>query len=50
VRVTVYLSFEILKKIDLAAANAKLSRSAFIEAVLRKYLSDQERLVQARTD
>jgi metal-responsive CopG/Arc/MetJ family transcriptional regulator len=48
VRVTLYLSSKILKKIDREAAVAKVSRSAFIEAILVKYLNDRKRLGAAR--
>jgi len=50
VRITLTLSSDILKKIDRAAAIAKVSRSAFIEAVLRQYLSDREKLARPSTN
>jgi hypothetical protein len=40
VRITLILSSDILKEIDRLAADAKVSRSAYIEAVLRQHLSD----------
>jgi metal-responsive CopG/Arc/MetJ family transcriptional regulator len=50
VRISLTLSSNILKEVDRQAAIAKVSRSAFIEAVLRQYLSDREKLAQTRTD
>jgi metal-responsive CopG/Arc/MetJ family transcriptional regulator len=41
VRVTVYLSTDVREKVDQAAAEAKLSRSAFVEAVLKKHFQEQ---------
>ena len=49
VRVTLYLTPEILKKINREAAIAKISRSAFIEAVLRRYLSGRKSVAQRTT-
>jgi metal-responsive CopG/Arc/MetJ family transcriptional regulator len=50
VRVTLYLSSEILREIDQRAAIARVSRSTSIEAVILEYLSNRERLVDARAD
>jgi metal-responsive CopG/Arc/MetJ family transcriptional regulator len=41
VRTSLTLSSDVLEAIDRLAVGAKVSRSAFIEAVLRQYLSDQ---------
>jgi len=38
VAVTVYLSKDVLRNVDRAAAESKLSRSAFVEAVLKQHL------------
>jgi metal-responsive CopG/Arc/MetJ family transcriptional regulator len=49
VRITLTLSSDILKKlIGRPLALAKISRSAYIEAVLRRYLSIRERLAQMK--
>jgi metal-responsive CopG/Arc/MetJ family transcriptional regulator len=50
VRITLTLSSNLLKEIDREAAIAKLSRSAYIEAVLHQYLRDRERLAHMETD
>jgi Ribbon-helix-helix protein, copG family len=50
VQVSLTLSSDILKEVDRQAAIAKVSRSAYIEAVLRQYLSDQEHLARIRKD
>lgn len=43
VRISLTLSSDILKEVDRQAVIAKVSRSAFIEGVLRQYLRDQTR-------
>jgi metal-responsive CopG/Arc/MetJ family transcriptional regulator len=41
VRISLYLSADVLKEVDRLARAAKLSRSAFIEDVLRQHLKKQ---------
>jgi metal-responsive CopG/Arc/MetJ family transcriptional regulator len=48
VKISLTLSSDILKEVDRQAA--KVSRSAYIEAVLRQYLSDREHLAHVKTD
>jgi metal-responsive CopG/Arc/MetJ family transcriptional regulator len=43
VRITLTLSSDIMKEVDRQAALAKVSRSAYIEEVLRQYLRTRER-------
>jgi metal-responsive CopG/Arc/MetJ family transcriptional regulator len=50
VRILLTLSSDVLREVDRKAAIAKVSRSAYIEAVLRQYLSDREHLAHVRTD
>jgi metal-responsive CopG/Arc/MetJ family transcriptional regulator len=44
------LSSNLLKEIDREAAIANVSRSAYIEAMLRQYLRDRELLAHMETD
>jgi metal-responsive CopG/Arc/MetJ family transcriptional regulator len=48
IRVTLTLSPNILKKVDRQAAIAKVSRSVYIEAVLRQYLSGRKHLAHGK--
>jgi metal-responsive CopG/Arc/MetJ family transcriptional regulator len=41
-RISLTLSSDVLKGIDHLAAKANVSRSAYIEAVLRQYLRDRD--------
>lgn len=43
VRISLYLSSDVLQKVDRVAHAAKLSRSAFIEDVLRQHLQKAKR-------
>jgi metal-responsive CopG/Arc/MetJ family transcriptional regulator len=43
VRIARYLSSDVLKEVDRLARSAKLSRSAFIEDVLRQHLEKSKR-------
>jgi metal-responsive CopG/Arc/MetJ family transcriptional regulator len=50
VRISLTLSLEVLEGINRLAAKASVSRSAYIEAVLRQYLRDRERLAHVQSN
>jgi metal-responsive CopG/Arc/MetJ family transcriptional regulator len=49
VRISLYLSKSVLKEVDRAAAMSKVSRSAYIDAVLRQHF-EQQRTPPQKTD
>jgi metal-responsive CopG/Arc/MetJ family transcriptional regulator len=50
VRISLTLSSDVLEGIDYLAAKAKASRSAYIEAVLCRYLRDRKCLASVEID